>query len=151
VIKFHTWIGIRLDRIVDEKSPMTIGSSSEPVGSRDLGKLLHSTPSTVYERMISKNLWNRELLTSFSHRYTMAAFLLKFQVDSSGIFPNFPSLTFLPSATMLTCSGPNSRIASWKAFNDQLYLISTTRGQLAGYLRSSNQIIHTQVCFGLGQ
>lgn len=44
---FHTFIGIRLDKIVDEKSPTTTGSSSDPVGSRTFGKPFHSTPSTV--------------------------------------------------------------------------------------------------------
>lgn len=43
----RAWIGIRLDNIVDEKSPTTKGSSSDPFGSRDFGKPLHSTPSTV--------------------------------------------------------------------------------------------------------
>jgi hypothetical protein len=44
---FRTSTGIRLDRMVDEKSPTTIGSSSEPLGSRDFGKEGNSTPSTV--------------------------------------------------------------------------------------------------------
>ena len=46
---FHTFTGIRLDKIVDEKSPTTTGSSSDPVGSRTFGKPFHSTPSTVFK------------------------------------------------------------------------------------------------------
>lgn len=83
----------------------------------------------------------------------MAAFLLNFHVDSSGILPNFPSLAFLASAAILTCSGPSSLIASWLAFEDHLYSgISPRSGRLdMGNIRSGDKIIHNQFRFDLLQ
>jgi len=76
----------------------------------------------------------------------MVGFLLNSHVDSSGIFPNFPSLIFLASEATLTYSGPTSLAASWLAFRDQLqHLISTVLWyHIWGHLRSSNQVVQTQ-------
>ena len=81
----------------------------------------------------------------------MAALRLNFQVDSSAIFPNLPSLTVLASLAMLTYSGPRRRIASWLAFSDHLYSqsVQVIRPMDRGDFRSSDQVVESQVRFDL--